>query len=220
MILLKTFKKIFFNYLKKKPKQTIYLEPCIFKEILITTNTWPHLIFSILLFVVNLTYTLKILNNLKKGLTLDWIIFFLTHRPVVYHPYSLYKIMLAAMLMPEDKLLRWPPLKVSSFCYLFRDTEELPTKPLLLLANWSMLNSPFGSCQTRELVEYTHVFCIMMENYSSCKHRGLLELNITIWLPYFGSEKTKKQSQYFKFLIFNIFFIFIYSWLYPFSLLI
>lgn len=60
MILLKTFKKIFFNYLKKTPKQTIYLEPCIFKEILITTNTWPHLIFSILLFVVNLTYTLKI----------------------------------------------------------------------------------------------------------------------------------------------------------------
>lgn len=43
--------------------------------------------------------------------------------------------MLAAMLMPEDKLLRWPPLKVSSFRYLFRDTEELPTKPLLLLAN-------------------------------------------------------------------------------------
>lgn len=53
-------KKNFFNYLKKNPKQTIYLEPCIFKEILITTNTWPHLIFSILLFVVNLTYTLKI----------------------------------------------------------------------------------------------------------------------------------------------------------------
>lgn len=114
--------------------------------------------------------------------------------------------MLAAMLMPKDKLLRWPPLKVSSFCYLFRDTEELPTKPLLLLANWSMLNSPFGSCQTRELVEYTHIFCIMMESYSSCKHRGLLELNITIWLPCFGSEKTKKQSQYFLFLIFNIFF--------------
>lgn len=118
--------------------------------------------------------------------------------------------MLAAMLMPEDKLLRWPPLKVSSFCYLFRDTEELPTKPLLLLANWSMLNSPFGSCQTRELVEYTRIFCIMMENYNSCKHRGLLELNITIWQPCFGSEKTKKQFQYFLFLIFNINFFYIY----------
>lgn len=115
------------------------------------------------------------------------------------------------MLMPEDKLLRWPSLKVSSFCYLFRDTEELPTKPLLLLANWSMLNGPFGSCQTKEQVEYAHIFCIMMENYNSCKHRGLLEPSITIRQPCFGSEETKDNVFLFDLLWFLLFHLFNFS---------
>lgn len=95
-------------------------------------------------------------------------------------------MLLSATVTRDDKLLCWLPLKVSTFCYLSRDTEELPTKPLLLLANWSMLNGPFGLCQTRKPVEYLCVFCLLIEIYSSFKRSRLWGMNISIRMSEVG----------------------------------